>query len=120
MFGQFADAQRAGQADDPAMAEEFERVTIAPGAGGMLLVPHREVAMGTSALRADYHAIIKIVAAVGQAAWLDCRDRSHARVETKICDSKAESLNRFPSRWVRVNQAWLTVTAIAADLRCWL
>ncbi|MET4641585.1 hypothetical protein ABID95_001306 [Streptomyces atratus] len=33
VFGQFADAQRAGQADDPAMAGEFERGTTAPGAG---------------------------------------------------------------------------------------
>ncbi|MFI6726051.1 hypothetical protein NRF20_38255 [Streptomyces sp. R-74717] len=42
VFGQFADAQRAGQADDPAMAEELERVTTTPGAGGMMLAPHRE------------------------------------------------------------------------------
>jgi hypothetical protein len=54
------------------------------------------------------------------AAWLDCRHRSHARVETKIRDSKAESLNRFPSRWMKINQAWLTATAIACDLRAWL
>jgi hypothetical protein len=55
-----------------------------------------------------------------QAAWLDMRHRSHARVEGKIRDSKAESLARFPSRWMRVNQAWLTVTALACDLRAWL
>lgn len=55
-----------------------------------------------------------------QAAWLDCRHRSHARVEGKIRDSKAESLARFPSRWMAVNQAWLTVTALACDLRAWL
>jgi hypothetical protein len=61
---------------------------------------------------------MKIVAAVGQAAWLDCRHRSHAWVETEIRYSKAEGLNRFPSRWMRVNRACLTGTAIAADLRC--
>ncbi len=66
VFGQFADAQRAGDADDPAMAEEFERVTTAPGAGGLLLVPHREDGMDTSALPADYQAIMKIVAAVSE------------------------------------------------------
>lgn len=54
------------------------------------------------------------------AAWLDCRHRTHARVESKIRDGKAESLNRFPSRWMRINQAWLAVTALACDLRCWL
>jgi hypothetical protein len=55
-----------------------------------------------------------------QAAWLDIRHRSHARVEGKIRDSKAESLARFPSRWMKANQAWLTVTALACDLRAWL
>jgi Transposase DDE domain group 1 len=52
-----------------------------------------------------------------QAAWLDCRHRTHARVETKIRDSKAESLNRFPSRHMKINKAWLAVTALACDLR---
>ncbi|MFJ7495828.1 hypothetical protein ACIQZB_32505 [Streptomyces sp. NPDC097727] len=64
VFGQFADAQRAGTADDPVMAEEFERVTASPGAGGMLLVPHREGGMDTSTLPADYQAIWKIVVEV--------------------------------------------------------
>lgn len=66
VFGQFADAQRAGTTDDPVMAEEFERVTTSPGAGGMLLVPHRADGMDTSALPADYQAIMKIVAAVSE------------------------------------------------------
>lgn len=55
-----------------------------------------------------------------QAAWLDCRHRTHARVESKIRDSKAESLSRFPSRLMKINQAWLAVTALACDLRAWL
>jgi hypothetical protein len=55
-----------------------------------------------------------------QAAWLDCRHRTHARVEAKIRDSKAESLNRFPSRFMKINQAWLAVTALACNLRAWL
>jgi hypothetical protein len=53
-------------------------------------------------------------------AWLDARHRTHARVETKIRDSKAESLNRFPSRHTHINQARLAVTALACDLRNWL
>lgn len=66
VFGQFADARRAGMADDPAMAEEVERVTTSPGAGGMLLVPHRADGMDTSTLPADYQAIMKIVAAASE------------------------------------------------------
>jgi len=64
VFGQFADAQRAGRADDPAMTEELERVTTTPGAGGMLLVPHREEGMDAGVLPADYQAILKAVAGI--------------------------------------------------------
>ncbi|MFD3681754.1 hypothetical protein [Streptomyces sp. NPDC058613] len=53
VFGQFADAQRAGWTDDPEMAAELERVTSAPGAGGMLLVPRREQGMDESVLPAS-------------------------------------------------------------------
>jgi hypothetical protein len=55
-----------------------------------------------------------------QPAWLDLRHRTHARVETKIRDGKAEALGRFPSRFMKINQAWLMVTALACDLRNWL
>jgi hypothetical protein len=55
-----------------------------------------------------------------QPAWLDCRHRTHARVESKIRDGKDGGLNRFPSRLMKINQAWLTVTALACDLRNWL
>ncbi|MGW1803259.1 hypothetical protein ACWCQN_47615 [Streptomyces sp. NPDC001984] len=36
-------SERAGEADDPAMDAELEQVTSTPGAGGMLLVPQREL-----------------------------------------------------------------------------
>jgi Transposase DDE domain group 1 len=55
-----------------------------------------------------------------QPARLDLRHRAHSRVEPKIRDSKAESLARFPSRFMKINQAWLTATALACDLRAWL
>jgi hypothetical protein len=41
VIGQFIGAERSGQADDLAVAEELERGTATPGAGEMLLVPHR-------------------------------------------------------------------------------
>ncbi|MFD3735282.1 hypothetical protein [Streptomyces sp. NPDC058632] len=65
VIGQFIEAERSAQADDPAEAEELERVTT-PGAGGMLLVPHREPGTDESALPADYQAIMKIVAAASE------------------------------------------------------
>jgi hypothetical protein len=65
VIGQFIEAERSGQAEDPVAAEEVERVTT-PGAGGMLLVPHREPGMDDSVLPADYQAITKIVAAASE------------------------------------------------------
>jgi hypothetical protein len=65
VIGQFIEAERSGQAKDPVAAEELERVTTA-GAGGMLLVLHREPGMDDSALPADYQAITKIVAAASE------------------------------------------------------
>ncbi|GAB2826324.1 hypothetical protein GCM10027073_64280 [Streptomyces chlorus] len=62
VIGQFIEAKRSGQTDDPDVAEELERVTT-PGAGGMLLVPHREPGIDESALPADYQTIMKLVAA---------------------------------------------------------
>jgi hypothetical protein len=45
---------------------------------------------------------------------------AHARVEDRIRHAKDTGLGRFPSREYRINQAWLTATAIAADLVAWL
>jgi hypothetical protein len=64
VIGQFIEADRAGLADDPVMAEELEQVTAAPGAGGLLLVPHREPGLDARALPADYQAIMEIVSTV--------------------------------------------------------
>ncbi|MFF4605151.1 hypothetical protein ACFY12_20755 [Streptomyces sp. NPDC001339] len=65
VIGQFIEAERSGQADDPAVAEELKQVTT-PGAGGMLLVPHREPDMDESALPTDHQSVMKIVAAVSE------------------------------------------------------
>src|SRR5680860_1267635 len=56
----------------------------------------------------------------GQLAFLEARHRAHARVEDRIRHAKDSGLGRFPSREFKINQAWLMVTAIAADLVAWL
>ena len=58
--------------------------------------------------------------AVGQLQFLEARHRAHARVEDKIRHAKDTGLGRFPSREFTINQAWLAVTMIAADLGAWL
>ena len=58
--------------------------------------------------------------ALGQVGFLEARHRAHARVEDRIRVAKDTGLSRFPSREYGINQAWLTVVAIAADLTAWL
>jgi hypothetical protein len=55
----------------------------------------------------------------GQLAFLEARHRAHARVEDRIRHAKDTGLGRFPSREFKINQAWLALTAIAADLIAW-
>jgi hypothetical protein len=57
---------------------------------------------------------------VGQLAFLEARHRAHARVEDRIRHAKDSGLGRFPSRKFAINQAWLQVVTLAADLTAWL
>ena len=57
---------------------------------------------------------------VGQLAFLEARHRAHARVEDRIRHAKDSGLGRFPSREFTINQAWLQVVTLAADLTAWL
>jgi hypothetical protein len=56
---------------------------------------------------------------VGQLAFLEARHRAHARVEDRIRHAKDTGLGRFPSREFKINQTWLTLAQIAADLVAW-
>lgn len=54
-----------------------------------------------------------------QLAFLEARHRAHARVEDRIRHAKDSGLRRFPSREFAINQTWLTLVQIAADLTAW-
>ena len=56
----------------------------------------------------------------GQLAFLEARHRAHARVEDRIIAAKDTGLGRLPSREYAINQAWVEIAAVAADLTCWL
>jgi hypothetical protein len=58
--------------------------------------------------------------ATGQLAFLEARHRAHARVEDRIRHAKNTGLGRFPSREYKINQVWVQLAAIAADLIAWL
>ena len=53
-------------------------------------------------------------------AFLEARHRAHARVEDRIRVAKDTGLGRFPSREFTINQVWIQIAAIAADLIAWL
>ena len=55
----------------------------------------------------------------GQLAFLEARHRAHARVEDRIRCAKDTGLGRFPSREFSINQTWLTLVQVAADLVAW-
>jgi hypothetical protein len=57
---------------------------------------------------------------IGQLAFLEARHRAHARVEDRIKAAKDSGLGRLPSREYAINQAWVQLTAVAADLVAWL
>ena len=54
-----------------------------------------------------------------QLAFLEARHRAHARVEDRIRHAKDTGLGGFPSREFTINQTWLMLTTIAADLTAW-
>jgi hypothetical protein len=56
----------------------------------------------------------------GQLAFLEARHRAHARVEDRIRHAKDTGLGRFPSREFAINQTWLMLTQVTADLVAWL
>jgi hypothetical protein len=57
---------------------------------------------------------------IGQLAFFEARHRGHARVEDRIKAAKDTGLGRFSSREYAINQAWLQIVAVAADLTAWL
>jgi hypothetical protein len=57
---------------------------------------------------------------IGQLAFLEARHRAHARVEDRIRHAKDTGLGRLPSREFAINQTWLMLTQVAADLVAWL
>ena len=57
---------------------------------------------------------------IEQLAFMEARHRAHARVEDRIKAAKDSGLGRLPSRKYAINQAWVQLAAVAADLIAWL
>jgi hypothetical protein len=52
----------------------------------------------------------------GQIAFLEARHRAHARVEDRIRTGKDTGLGHLPSRHTPINNVWIELALIAADL----
>ena len=52
----------------------------------------------------------------GQLAFLEARHRAHARVEDRIRTGKDTGLNHLPSSHQTINEVWVELALIAADL----
>ena len=52
----------------------------------------------------------------GQLPFLDARHRAHARVEDRIRTGKDTGIGHLPSRHTHINQVWIELALIAADL----
>jgi len=52
----------------------------------------------------------------GQLAFLEARHRAHARVEDRIRTGKDTGLGHLPSRHQNINEIWVELALIAADL----
>ena len=52
----------------------------------------------------------------GQLAFLEARHRAHARVEDRIRTGKDTGLDHLPSRHQNINEVWVELALIAADL----
>ena len=52
----------------------------------------------------------------GQLPFLDARHRAHARVEDRIRTGKDTGIGHLPSRHTHINQVWVELALIAADL----
>jgi hypothetical protein len=56
---------------------------------------------------------------IEQLEFLEAGHRAYARVEDRLRHAKDSGLGRFPSRKFKINQAWLMLVGIAADLVAW-
>jgi len=52
----------------------------------------------------------------GQLAFLEARHRAHARVEDRVRTGKDTGLGHLPSRHQNINEVWVELALIAADL----
>jgi len=79
--------------------------------------PHPGATLDAFEIRDGYrYQAFTINTAGGRLAFLDARHRAHARVEDRIRTGKDTGIGHLPSRHSHVNEVWIELALIAADL----
>jgi len=80
-------------------------------------LPHPGATLDAFEIRDGYrYQAFTTNTARGQLAFLEARHRAHARVEDRIRTGKDTGIGHLPSRHNHINQVWLELALIAADL----
>ena len=80
-------------------------------------LPHPGATLDAFEIRDGYrYQAFTTNTARGQLAFLEARHRGHARVEDRIRTGKDTGIGHLPSRHNHINQVWLELALIAADL----
>jgi len=117
-------ADGADEREDAEVAEITDLVDLAGWPDGMRMIARREDPHPGAQLTftdIDGHRFQVLVTdcADDDIAYLEALYRGRGRVERRICDAKDTGMNNLPSASFAINQAWLTVVAIAQDLFAW-
>ena len=80
-------------------------------------LPHPGATLDAFEIRDGYrYQAFTTNTARGQLAFLEARHRAHARVEDRIRTGKDTGIGHLPSRHNHINQVWVELALIAADL----
>ena len=80
-------------------------------------LPHPGATLDAFEIRDGYRYQAFITnTARGQLAFLEARHRAHARVEDRIRTGKDTGIGHLPSRHAHVNEVWVELALMAADL----
>ncbi len=80
-------------------------------------LPHPGATLDAFEVRDGYrYQAFNTNTARGQLAFLEARHRAHARVEDRIRTGKDTGLGHLPSRHQNINEVWVELALIAADL----
>lgn len=110
--------------DNGEVAEITELVDLSGWPAGTRMIARREIPHPGAQLTftdVDGHRFQVLITdlADDDIAYIEALYRGRGRCEQRICDAKDTGLANLPSASFAINQAWVTLVAIAQDLLAW-